>query len=112
MSANNCIVTILLDVKTSTNTSAPYDEDCQRCRECAGPGDPFPSFWYTVKAKGKKECKDIEKKIEVTYMSIDLCDECAKWNYGYYSYSMTTTECESCDAEPNCPNGGHTAVDC
>jgi len=117
MSANKCIVTIPLDVKTSTNTSAPYDEDCQRCRECNSepydPNNPFPSSpTYNTQAKGKKECKDIEKKIEIIYMSIDLCDECAKWKYGFYSYSQTTKECGLCDAEPECPHGGYPSEDC
>lgn len=101
---NDCIATVITKINTSTKTSTTTP-DCSLCAECTVFAPPPPEGdgsrigTYEVEHKGKKECKDTEYKIEVWYMTMDLCDECASWTPGYYNFSQTNTECGPCDAD-------------
>lgn len=102
---NSCIAKIINKISFGTTTTTKDPVDCSLCAECTLFAPPPPEGdggrigSYEVEHKGKKECKDIEYKIEIWYMTMNLCNECAQWEPGYYSFSQTTTECGKCEAD-------------
>lgn len=101
-----CIATIINKIDIGTKTTDAPPEDCKECYNCpifTNPNAIFPNAWIKKESKGKKKCEDITYSITVYYSQINLCDECAKWTYGTYSYSTTKRTCGECDTSDPCP---------